>query len=108
MTSSAFAGLSDADRYVVGRLAAGERVLAEELAQLPSEEIDQYIPGARSLTKTVNGSLLSCNSGRVPTARQRNIGPRPPRRGARRTASPGRHRRQLRRVVVGRAAGQAG
>lgn len=47
MTSSAFAGLSDADRYVVGRLAAREHVPAEELAQLPQEEIDQYIPGAR-------------------------------------------------------------
>lgn len=47
MTSSAFAGLSDADRYVVGRLAAREHVPAEELAELPPEEIDQHIPGAR-------------------------------------------------------------
>ena len=47
MASSAFAGLSDADRYVVGRLAARDHVPAEELAQLPPQEIDQYIPGAR-------------------------------------------------------------
>jgi hypothetical protein len=47
MTSSAFAGLSDADRYVVGRLAAREHVPAEELAELPQNEIDQHIPGAR-------------------------------------------------------------
>lgn len=47
MTSSAFAGLSDADRYVVGRLAAREHVAAEELAELPQDEIDQHIPGAR-------------------------------------------------------------
>lgn len=47
MTSSAFAGLSDADRYVVGRLAAREHVPAEELAELPQAEIDQHIPGAR-------------------------------------------------------------
>jgi len=47
MASSAFAGLSDADRYVVGRLAAREHVSAEELAALPQEEIDQHIPGAR-------------------------------------------------------------
>lgn len=47
MTSSAFAGLPDADRYVVGRLAARERVPAEELAELPQDEIDQHIPGAR-------------------------------------------------------------
>jgi hypothetical protein len=47
MASSAFAGLSDADRYVVGRLAAREHVPAEELAELPQEEIDQHIPGAR-------------------------------------------------------------
>ncbi len=47
MTPSAFAGLSDADRYVVGRLAAREHVPAEELAELPQAEIDQHIPGAR-------------------------------------------------------------
>jgi hypothetical protein len=47
MASSAFAGLSDADRYVVGRLAAREHVPAEELAALPQEEIDQHIPGVR-------------------------------------------------------------
>lgn len=41
--------LSDADRYVVGRLAAREHVPAEELAELPQEEIDQHIPGARVL-----------------------------------------------------------
>jgi hypothetical protein len=47
MTSSAFAGLSDADRYVLGRLAAREHVPTEELAELPQDEIDQHIPGAR-------------------------------------------------------------
>ncbi len=51
MTSSAFAGLSDADRYVVGRLAARERGPAEELAELPQDEIDQHIPGARLVYK---------------------------------------------------------
>lgn len=52
MTSSAWSGLSDADRYVVGRLAARERVpveeLAEALAELPAAEIDRRIPGARA------------------------------------------------------------
>jgi hypothetical protein len=47
MASSAFAGLSDAEPYVVGRLAAQEHVPARELTQLPPEEIDQHIPGAR-------------------------------------------------------------
>ena len=47
MASSAFARLSEADRYVVGRLAARERVPAEELAELPQAEIDHHIPGAR-------------------------------------------------------------
>src|SRR5829696_2216469 len=48
MSSSAFAALPPADQYVVGRLAARDHVPAEELAQLPPDELDQRIPGART------------------------------------------------------------
>jgi hypothetical protein len=48
MASSALSGLSDADRYVVGRLAVQERVPAEELAGLPAAEVDRRVPGARA------------------------------------------------------------
>jgi hypothetical protein len=45
--SRTFAGLSDPDRYVLGRWAARGHVPAEKLAQLPQGKIDQHIPGAR-------------------------------------------------------------
>jgi hypothetical protein len=59
MTSSAFAGLSDADRYVVGRLAAREHVPAEELAELPQAEIDQHeAAGIRAIVLTYEPSSI--------------------------------------------------
>jgi hypothetical protein len=45
---SVFASLSEADRYVVLRLAAATHKPAEQLAALPSVELDKLIPGARA------------------------------------------------------------
>jgi hypothetical protein len=46
--ASAFADLTPADRYVVGRLAARDHVPAESLVAVPSGELDARIPGARA------------------------------------------------------------
>jgi hypothetical protein len=46
--TSVFANLPEADRYVVGRLAARTHEPAERLAALPAAELDELIPGART------------------------------------------------------------
>jgi hypothetical protein len=63
--ASAFADLSPADRYVVGRLAARDHVPAESLATLPSRELDQRIPGARAAYE---------QRGKIAAALQRRLG----------------------------------
>jgi len=70
MTIPAFSDRSDADRYLVQRLAARDGVDPATLAALPARELDRLLPGIRSTfqrRESVADALLS-HSGIDPTS----------------------------------------
>jgi hypothetical protein len=62
MTASAFANRSPADRHLLQRIAARDRVGVESLAALPAHELDRLLPGGRAAYQhraEVAGALLT-------------------------------------------------